>query len=128
MANDRFGERIMILNKEKVCSSANAKSNEFFRETVTLNILSLWSFKKVVVQATGATSHGNCHFFIVKLPDVSLLVKLMINDSTFEEKLGCTGIPNTTLISAFPDLFYIGSVHLSNSIVLSRYIVSAQDN
>lgn len=73
------------------------------------------------MQATGATFHSNCHFFIAKLPDLSLLVKYMINDSIFQEKLGCIGVQNNTFISIFPDLFYIGSAYLSNRIALSRY-------
>ncbi len=128
MADDRFGERIILLNKEKVCPSANAKSDEFLRETMALNVLSLWSCKEVVLRATGATSYGNRHSLVAKLPDVSLLVKHMIDDSIFEKKLGRTGLPNNTLISIFPDLFYVGSAHLSNGIALSRYVDSAQGN
>ena len=129
MANDRFGERIILLDKKKVCPSANAKSDKFFRKTlVAFNILLLWSCKKAVFQVIGATFHGNCHSFITKLPVISLLVKYMIDDSIFEEKLGRTGIPNNTVISAFSNFFYIGSAHLSNGITLSRYIDSAQGN
>ncbi len=128
MADDRFGERIILLNKEKVFPSANAKFDEFLRKTVVLNILSLRLYKEVVLRATDTTSHSNCHFFVVKLLDISLLVKHMIDNSIFEEMLGHTGIPNNIAISAFPDLFYIGSVYLSNDIALSRYIDSAQGN
>ena len=104
MADDRFGEKIILLNKEKVRPSSNAKSDEFLRETVALNVLLLWSCKEAVSRATGATSHGNCHSFIAKLSDVSLLVKHMIEDSIFKEKLGHTGIRNNSAISAFPDM------------------------
>ena len=128
MSDDRFGEKIILLNKEKVRPSANAKTDEFLRETVALNVLSLWLYKEAVSQATGATSHGNCHFLVAKLPDVSLLVKHMIDDSIFEEKLSRTGISNNTAMSAFPDLFYIGSAHLSNGIALSRYVDSTRGN
>ena len=41
MAYDRFGKRIILLNKDKVCPSAKAKSNEFLGKTVALNVLSL---------------------------------------------------------------------------------------
>ena len=80
------------------------------------------------MRATVATSHGNRHSLIAKLPDVSLLVKQMINDSIFEEKLGHTSMLNNTAMFAFSDLFYIGSAHLSNGIALSRYVDSAQGN
>lgn len=39
-----------------------------------------------------ATSYNNCHFFVTKLPDVSLLVKNMTNNFIFDKKLGYTGI------------------------------------
>lgn len=41
MADDRFGERIILLNKEKIRPSANAKSDEFLREIVAMNVISL---------------------------------------------------------------------------------------
>ncbi len=33
MANNQFRERIILLNKEKICSSANALCNKFLRKT-----------------------------------------------------------------------------------------------
>lgn len=128
MADDRFGEKIILLNKEKVRPSSNAKSDEFLRETVALNVLSLWSCKEAVSRATGATSHGNRHSLVAKLPDVSLLVKHMIEDSIFKEKLGRTGIRNNSAMSAFPDMWYIGAGRLSSGKVLSRYVKSARGN
>ena len=128
MADDRFGERIILLNKDKVRPSANAKSDEFLRETVALNVLSLWSCKEAVSRATGATSHGNRHSLVAKLPDVSLLVKHMTDNSIFDEKLGRTGTQNNTTMSAFPNLFYTGAAHLSNGIALSQYVNSARGN
>ncbi len=92
MVNDRFGERIILLNKEKVRPSANAKSDEFLWETVALNVLSLWTCKEAVSRAIGATSHSNCLSLVTKLPDISLLVKHMTDDSIFNEKLGRTSI------------------------------------
>lgn len=105
--NDWFSERIILLNKKNICPSANAKINEFLRKMVALNVWSLWSYKKAVLQAKSTTLHGNCHLFIVKLPDVSLLFKHIINNSIFKKKLGHTDILNNTFISIFFDLFYI---------------------
>ena len=95
---------------------------------MALNVLSLWSCKKAVSRATGATSHGNRHCLVAKLPDVSLLVKHMIEDFIFKEKLGRTGIRNNSAISAFPDIWYIGAGRLSNGKVLSRYVKFAHGN
>lgn len=128
MTDDRFDEKIILLNKEKVRPFVNAKSNEFLREIVVPNILSLWSCKEVISQATGATSYGNYHSFVAKLSDISLLVKHMIDDSILNEKLGRTGIQNNTTISAFPDLFYTGATYLSNGIALTRYVNSIHGN
>ena len=128
MSDDQFGERIILLNKEKVCPFTNAKTDEFFKETVVLNILSFWLCKKAVSRAIRATFHNNRHSLVAKLLDASLLVKHMIDNSIFEEKLGRTGISNNTAMFVFPNLFYIGSAHLSNGIALSRYVDSAQGN
>ncbi len=49
-------------------------------------------------------------------------MKYMINDSIFDEKLGCTGTQNNTTISAFPDFFNTGATHLSNGIALTKYV------
>ncbi len=98
MANDRFDERIIPLNKEKVRPSANAKSNEFLQKTVALNVLSLWACKKMVSRVTRTTSYSNCHFLVAKLSDVSLLVKYMTNNSIFDKKLGHIGTQNNTTI------------------------------
>lgn len=128
MADDRFGERIVLLNKEKVRPSANAKSDELLREIVALNVLSLWKCKEAVSRATGATSHGNCHSLVAKLPDISLLVKHMTENSIFHEQLGRTGMRNNNAESALPNLFSIGVGHLSTGVALSQYINSARGN
>ncbi len=95
---------------------------------MTLNVLSFWSYKEIVLWATDITSYSNCHFFVAKLPNISLLVKHMIDDSIFKERLGRIGMPNNTPISAFPDLFYIWSAYLSNSITLSKYVDFTRGN
>ncbi len=106
MTNDRFGKRIILLNKDKVCPSANAKSDEFLREIVALKVLSLWSCKEAISHTTSATSYDNCHSSISKLPDESLLVKHTTDDNIFDEKLARTVIQNNTTMSAFSNLFY----------------------
>lgn len=128
MADDRFGERIILLNKEKVRPSANVKSDEFLREVVALNVLSLWKCREAVLRTTGATSYGNRHSLVAKLPDVSLLIKHMAGDSIFEEKLGRCGAQNGNVLSAFVDLFTEGTTRLSTGIPISKYVHKAQGN
>ena len=41
MADDSFEKKIILLNKEKVRPLANAKSDEFLKEVITLNVLLL---------------------------------------------------------------------------------------
>ncbi len=46
MADNRFGERIILLNKEKVRPSANTKSDEFFWKKIAFNVMWLWHVKR----------------------------------------------------------------------------------
>lgn len=128
MANDRFGERIVLLNKKKVCSSANASTDEFLREIVSMNVISLWKCQEAVSRATGATSHGNRHSLATKVHDVSLLVKHMINDSLFREQLGRTGLRNNRIEYAFRNLFAERVARLSTGVELGRYVQAARGN
>ncbi len=82
--DNRFGETIIKLNKEKVRPSANAKSDVFLRETIVLNVMSLWKSKEVLTQATGATRHRNCHLVVDTRSDVILMVKLIQETKVFK--------------------------------------------
>ena len=72
--------------------------------------------------------HNNYYSFTAKLSDVSFLVKNMIDDSIFNEKLGRTSIQNNTTIFGFLDFFSTKVTHLSTGIALSKYINSAHGN
>lgn len=76
----------------------------------------------MILWATNVTYYNNYHTLITKLQDTSLLVKYMIDEFIFKEKLGHNNIQNNTTICAFYNLFYIGTCNLSNSKVLSRYV------
>lgn len=128
MADNRFDKRIIFLNKEKVHSFANAKSNEFFKKMMALNVLSLWSCKKAVSHTTDAISHGNYYSFIARVLDISLLIKHMTEDSIFAEKLGRTGLQNNYTVSAFLNLFSIRVANFLTGVTLKRYIHSACSN
>lgn len=78
-----FGETIIKLNKEKVRLSTNAKSDVFLRDTVALNVMSLWKSKEVFAQATGATFHGNRHFVVENHPDMQFLIGLILKARSF---------------------------------------------
>lgn len=41
MADNRFGKRIILQNKEKIRLTANITSNEFLRKTIAINMISL---------------------------------------------------------------------------------------
>lgn len=128
LANDQFGEKIILLNKEKICLFANAKFDEFLEKIVVLNVLSLWLYKKVILYAIGITFYNNCHFFIAKLLDIFFLLKYIADDFIFEEKFSHTGMQNNTIMSAFLNFFYTKTAHLSIGISLSRYINFARGN
>lgn len=120
---DRFGETIIMLNKDNINPSANAKSDEFLRETVSRNVLSLCNSKEALSQATGSTSHGNRHSTVGSYPDVCYLVKLLIKESVFHEQLGRSD-GGTDL----PDLFANGSASLARGVLLTEYINSSRGN
>ena len=90
MANNWFSEKIILLNKNKICLSVNAISNEFLREIVVINVMFLWKCQEAVSRATKAISHGNFHSFAAKLLDISLRVKHMTKDSLLHKQLDRT--------------------------------------
>lgn len=125
-ADDRFGETIIKLNKEKIRPSANAKSDEFLREVVAPNVLTLWKSKEVMAQATGATSHGSHHSVVDSFKDVSFIVKLLLIEDVFLEKPGRGSGDNGESLSL--DLFTIGCSTLASGIPLHRYKRRARGN
>ena len=72
--NDQFSETIIKENKDKVKPSVNATSNEFLRETIALNIISLAKIKEIIAKKSGTTNHDNHHSMINNTVDVSKLV------------------------------------------------------
>ena len=73
-ANDWFGETIIKEYKNKVRPSANATLDEFLRETVALNIISLAQTREVMAKESGTTNYGNHHLAVNNTVDVSKLV------------------------------------------------------
>ncbi|WP_375449060.1 hypothetical protein [uncultured Nostoc sp.] len=128
MANNRFGEKIILLNKEKICPFANISSNEFLRKTVAMNVISLWKCQEAVSRNTGAILHSNRHSLAAKLPDISLLVKHMTEDSLFCERLDWTRLRSNLQQSAFSDLFADDIARLATGLELGRYICAARRN
>lgn len=130
MTNDCFGEKIILLNKEKVRLSVNIKLDEFLREVVALNVLSLWKCRETMSCTTGTILYGNHHFLVAKLLDVSLLIKHIAGDLIFEEKFGQCRAENgnDNLPSAFVDLFTETTACFSMRIPIFRYIHKAQGN
>lgn len=92
MANDRFNKKIILSNKKKVCPLTNTKSDKFFRKIIAFKVLILWLYKKVVLYAISAIFYSNYHFFVTKLPEISLFIKYMIEDSIFNKKLSYTNL------------------------------------
>lgn len=38
MADNQFGKKIILLNKKKICLSANVSSDKFFKKAVAINV------------------------------------------------------------------------------------------
>ncbi len=121
--DDQFGKTIIKLNKRKVQPSANAATNEFVQEVVSINVLSLWKSKEIIAQATGSTRHGNQHITVDQSIDVKLIVSLRIEDDVFSFKPGCTN-KNTK----FTDLFYNGTAEIASGISINEYLQITQGN
>ena len=121
--DDRFGETIIKLCKEKVRPSSNAKSDEFLREVVAPNVLSLWKIKEVMARATQSTSHGNHHSLVGNSSDLCLLVKILVEDKVFELESG-----RGTKKTEFVDLFIRGSRIIAAGGPLEEYQRRARGN
>lgn len=80
------------------------------------------------MQAIDVTFYGNYYSLIAKLPDISFLVKYIINNFIFKKKLDYISIHINTAIFTFLDLFYIKSTYLSDSITLTKYVDFVQSN
>ncbi len=93
-----------------------------------MNVISLWKCREAVSRATGATSHGNCHSLTIKVPDVSLLMKHMIDDSFFQEQLGWMGLRNNRTEYAFRDLFAKGVARIFTGMEIGRYVQASRGN
>lgn len=124
--DDRFGETIIKLNKEKVRPSANAKTDEFLREVVAPNVLTLWKSKKVMAKVVKATDHGNRHKVVNSFHDVTFVVNLLLLESVFEEKPG-RGFGNDEE-SVSTDLYENGATTLASGIPLRNYKLQARGN
>lgn len=112
-----------MLNKENINPSTNAKLDEFLWETVSHNMLFLQNSKKVLLQATGSTSHDNRHSTVSNFLDICYLVELLANELAFKEQLGQSDAKNK-----LPALFINGTSSLARSILLVDYIDSSQGN
>ena len=125
-ADDRFGETIIKLNKEKIQLSANAKTDHFFKEIVALNQLSLWKSKLVMAQATRATNHGNRHAVVDTNHDIKVIVDLFVLEKPFEQRQDRgSGENNKT---QHTNLFSISTTKIALRIPLKNYKVRAQRN
>lgn len=73
-ANDQFGKTIIKENKDKIRPLLNTTSNEFLREIVALNIISLIKIRKVIVRKSCSIHQDNYHLVVNNTVDISKLV------------------------------------------------------
>lgn len=59
--DDWFGETIINDNKDKVGLLVNITLDEFFKETIALNIISLAKTRKIMAKESDAINHSNYH-------------------------------------------------------------------
>ena len=125
-ADNRFGKTIIKLNKEKIRPSANAKSDNFFRNVVAPNVLTLWKSKEVMANTCGATDHGNCHSVVDTYYNVMFIIDLLVLDKVFEKRPGRGSGDNPERIGV--DLFGKGLTAIASGVPLQKYIRRARDN
>lgn len=116
MANNWFGEKIILLNKEQICLSTNTSSNKLLRETVVMNVIFFWKCQKAVFCTIKTTLHANCYRLIAKLPNLLLLVKHIIKDFFFCKQLGWTELQSNFQQLVFLDLFEDGTAHFTTGL------------
>ena len=87
-ADDRFGEIIIKLNKEKLKLSANAKTDNFFRNIIAPNVLTLGQNKEIMATDCGATDHSNCHSVVDIYHDVIFIFDQLAVGKVFEKHPG----------------------------------------
>ena len=125
-ADDRFGETIIRLNKEKIRPSANAKTDAFFKTVLAPNVLALWKSKHVMANACGATDHGNCHFVVNTYYNVKFVVDLFVSDKVFVKHPGRGFGDNPEHVGT--DLFGKGMTAIALGVPLQNYILCVRGN
>lgn len=99
-ADNQFKKIIIKLCKKKVKPSSNAKSDKFLKKIIMPNVLFLWKIKEVITRAIWSTSHKNHYSIIGSNFDLSLLVKILVEDKIFKLKVG-RNIKNTEFVDFF---------------------------
>ena len=125
-ADDRFSETIIKLNKEKLRPSANAKTDNFFRNTIAPNVLTLGQSKEIIATACGATDHGNCHSVVDTYHDVIFIVDQLVVGKVFEKHPGRGFGNNPERVGT--DLWGKSMTAIALGVLLQNYIRRARGN
>lgn len=91
---------------------------------VALNVILLGKCKKVIVCVTKVTFHGNHHSLVSIFPDISLLIKHLIENIVFEKQLG-RGMKKKAQLS---DVFSKSTTNISSRVKLENYLNCARGN
>ena len=87
-AVDRHSETIIRENKDKVRPSANAKDDNFFRDTIARNVPIFRARKRAPYECTGSTRYGTRHSLVNTFHDVALIAKTLAENRVFEFTAG----------------------------------------
>lgn len=91
---------------------------------VALNVILLGKCKKVIARVTRVTSHENQHLLVSTFPDISLLIKHLIENIAFEKQLG-RGMEKKAQLS---DIFSKDTTNIFNKVKLENYLNCIQGN
>ena len=91
---------------------------------VALNVILLGKCKKVMICITRVTSHGNHHLLVSIFPNISLLIKHLIENIAFEKQLG-RGIEKKAQLS---NVFSKSTTNISSRVKLENYLNCVRGN
>lgn len=72
--------------KNKIRLLVNKSLDEFLKETIILNIISLDKTRMIIVKKSVTTNYGNYYFLVNNIFDILKLVQLLVKDAVFKKK------------------------------------------
>ncbi len=95
---------------------------------MTINIFSFWKYQEVISYTNKAALYGNGHNLAIKLPNISLFIKYIIEKSFFYKQFDQTKLQSNFLQLAFSNFITDGTICLTTRLKLDRYVYATYGN